>query len=401
MRRQSDLERELSARLRDASLDGEDEARERTWQTVRAAREDAPPRPVARHRRGIAIGAAAAAAIALVALTPAGADIREWMGDAIDPESTKPRPALTALPGGGTVLAESRAGVSLVAGDGSRRFLGHFDEPSLSPRALNVAAADGRVISAVSAMGEPAWQRTGKAPVSDIAWSQDEGFRVAYRSGDSLRVAVGDGSGDWPLADSSKDVAPAWRGETDRALGYVDGDGAVRIVDVDLESTLSSFTPRSEPNTIAFSDDGERLLLAGDHEVVISAPDGGGAKRELVPGQIVAASFLEERGDRAVIVTRESAKDFKGRPGSAVHIVSERGGTLDAREIFATAGSLAGLAVSPGGDWILVGWREADQWLFLEPRIGGSVRAVDGISSQFTPGEPRPPFPAPLEWCCR
>jgi hypothetical protein len=348
MRRQSDLERELSARLRDASLDGEDEARERTWQTVRAAREDAPPRPVARHRRGIAIGAAAAAAIALVALTPAGADIREWMGDAIDPESTKPRPALTALPGGGTVLAESRAGVSLVAGDGSRRFLGHFDEPSLSPRALNVAAADGRVISAVSAM-----------------------------------------------------VAPAWRGETDRALGYVDGDGAVRIVDVDLESTLSSFTPRSEPNTIAFSDDGERLLLAGDHEVVISAPDGGGAKRELIPGQIVAASFLEERGDRAVIVTRESAKDFKGRPGSAVHIVSERGGTLDAREIFATAGSLAGLAVSPGGDWILVGWREADQWLFLEPRIGGSVRAVDGISSQFTPGEPRPPFPAPLEWCCR
>ena len=70
MKRQSDLERELASRLQDESLPGEGEARERTWETVRAAQAELTSRPVTRrHRRGLIAGALAAGSIALVALT--------------------------------------------------------------------------------------------------------------------------------------------------------------------------------------------------------------------------------------------------------------------------------------------------------------------------------------------
>jgi hypothetical protein len=395
-----DTERELARRLQDQRVPGEEEARERSWATIRAAQAERTPIVGTRHRRGIAAALLAVGGAALVMLTPAGADLRSWMSDAIDPDSTQPRPALTGLPGGGTVLAESRDGISLVSEDGARRFVGRFYRASLSPRALNVGVAEGRTLSAVTASGDPAWSLPpSPARISDVAWSQHEGFRVAYLSGDGLRVVAGDGTGDRAVA-AALPVDPAWQGPTDRVLGYVDEGGAVERIDVDLGARLSSFEPSEEVRSLSFSADGKRLLTASERSIAFSAPDGREASSVDVLGEIVAAAFIDERGERAAIVTRESAKDFKGRPGSAVSIVSERNGRLEARELFAIAGSLRGLAVSPVSDWLLVGWRDADQWLFLEPRIGGAVRAVKNISAQFAPGDPAPAFPAPVEWCC-
>ena len=50
--------------------------------------------------------------------------------------------------------------------------------------------------------------------------------------------------------------------------------------------------------------------------------------------------------------------------------------------------------------WLLVGWRDADQWLFLRPS-NDRVRAVGHISRQFDPGATgKPPFPSISGWCC-
>ena len=58
------------------------------------------------------------------------------------------------------------------------------------------------------------------------------------------------------------------------------------------------------------------------------------------------------------------------------------------------------VAWSPDGTRLLVPWRSADQWLFIQP-AGGSVSAVGAISGAFSPGHPAgAPFPRPAGWCC-
>jgi len=52
---------------------------------------------------------------------------------------------------------------------------------------------------------------------------------------------------------------------------------------------------------------------------------------------------------------------------------------------------------------LLVGWQDADQWLFLPVGGGGRIETVGDISGQFDAGEPASgrPFPRVEGWCCR
>jgi hypothetical protein len=71
------------------------------------------------------------------------------------------------------------------------------------------------------------------------------------------------------------------------------------------------------------------------------------------------------------------------------------------RELYTGPGHLRDLTLSPDGRWLLVGWPEADQFLFVRlapPRI----RAVDAITREFDPGgTDTGRFPRVAEWCCR
>ena len=68
--------------------------------------------------------------------------------------------------------------------------------------------------------------------------------------------------------------------------------------------------------------------------------------------------------------------------------------------ILSRPGSFTGLAVSPNGRFLLVAWRDADQWLFV-PLAGGKVKAVGHISQQFAPGTSgASAFPRLEGWCC-
>ena len=71
-----------------------------------------------------------------------------------------------------------------------------------------------------------------------------------------------------------------------------------------------------------------------------------------------------------------------------------------ARVLLTSPGELGPPVWSPTGSRLLVPWREADQWVFVPPRPGGSTTAVGGIARHFAPGAAEPRFPARVEWCC-
>ena len=54
--------------------------------------------------------------------------------------------------------------------------------------------------------------------------------------------------------------------------------------------------------------------------------------------------------------------------------------------LFSARGELASPTWSPDGRWLLVGWPDADQWLFIPTERPRRVVAFDRISEQFDPG---------------
>jgi Tol biopolymer transport system component len=66
-----------------------------------------------------------------------------------------------------------------------------------------------------------------------------------------------------------------------------------------------------------------------------------------------------------------------------------------ARRLFSGAGSFADAAWSPDGRWVVVGWPEVDQWVFLRAN-GAGIRAVANVSEQFRSAS----FPRIEGWCC-
>jgi len=95
-------------------------AEERARQVVEAAFEGHVPSPSpSRAPRRAAIAVLVAAAIGGFALTPAGADVREWIAETIEPGEEGAEPRLTSLPTPGSVLVEAPTGAWTIREDGS------------------------------------------------------------------------------------------------------------------------------------------------------------------------------------------------------------------------------------------------------------------------------------------
>jgi len=125
---------DLGRELRRIEIPGAAVSEDRAWRLLDAAyaergTERAPMSGWPRRRlRWLAASMLTLIVGAAVAWTPAGAAVREWIGDAIDdvgePDA---RPVLTHLPAPGSLLVRSNAGIAVVHEDGSRRILGDFD----------------------------------------------------------------------------------------------------------------------------------------------------------------------------------------------------------------------------------------------------------------------------------
>jgi hypothetical protein len=380
--------RDVRSALLAAPLPDELEAQRRAWGVVKAAYAEREPVPRPRRLR-LLVALALLAAVVLAALSPPGRAVGDWLRDRVaDQEETEP--ALFRLPTSGQLLVVSEAGPWLVRSDGSKRLLGAYDDASFSPSARFVIATRGRRVVALEPDGDPRWSVTRPDPVAHARWAPLPGFRVAYRAGDTLRVVAGDGTGDRLLAEGVAEVAPAWQPVEGRTvLAYADASGRVHVSDADGEERWSA-DPGAPPTKLVWSSDGRFLLVVtagARHQLygqggrpagILRTPPGQSVlDAEFEPGarRVAYSAFDAEQGRGVVVLGKERLQRVEGRVGD--------------------------LAFSPDGRWLLAGWAEADQLLFL--RLPGVQRivAVDDVRREFDPGSPGiGEFPRIAGWCC-
>jgi WD40-like Beta Propeller Repeat len=405
--------------LERAAIPGEREAEQRAWEVVRAAYAERAPAPATARYGRFAAALAGAAAVAALVMSPAGADVREWISDVVEPGAKNPEPALTSLPTTGKLLVESAGGPWTVDDDGSARRLGDYEQAAWSPTARFVAATSGHQLFAIVAdaevVGEPAgtprWRVASPRRVSDPAWAPS-GVRVAYRAGRQLRVVAGDGTDDALLAAGISAVAPVWRplpegaGEQrDEATGIVLGaanvlafaDGRQRIHVVDVDSRRELIRPWSAGEDrirgLRWTATGDGLVIVTERRIFRLAIGGGRAmprgSYSFRPDRPVsAAPSPADPLDIAALTTRGTAV-----PGQASELLLLHG--TSELSLQSGLGRFTDVAWSPDGRWLVLGWRDADQWLFI-PARGGKPVAFADISAQFG-GEG---FPRIAGWCC-
>ncbi|HEX2086918.1 MAG TPA: hypothetical protein VHF89_14655, partial [Solirubrobacteraceae bacterium] len=341
-----------------------------------------------------------AATAALLAITPPGSAVTDWVGDrvksVVDDDPPPRASGLEELPGGGRVLSlvTPRDGGPLqawIAGeDEPRRVLGAVDHAVWSPHARFVGAADGTELFAVDLEGERRWTVAAPGKVHDLSWSPD-GFRVAYRAGAELRLVAGDGTGDRPVAAMRPGEPPefgamAWRPGAGHVLAFVKRH-SLFLADLDLRRVLWRVTVRDAP-VVEFAPRGDRLLLAGADGIrILAARDGRVLEqRPRPPGMELVDARWDRTGRRFAIVRKNGrrAEVLVGRPA---------GRTVRLRRLFA-AGELDVVGFSPDDRWLLVDWTENDAWLFL-PVDGGRPRQITAVRRRFDARDVQP-----RSWCC-
>jgi hypothetical protein len=224
-------------------------------------------------------------------------------------------------------------------------------------------------------------------------WSPD-GYRIAYRSGADLHVAIGDNADDWLLARRTGATPPAWK-PLPRPLKQVlafEAGARVRIVEVDTRRVLGETAPGPAPREIWWALGGRRLLTVTSGSVRIHGARGRLLRSVALPsGWTAAGSALAPRGRRLAIIAR--------RGSSSALLVFRVDRPAPPRSLLSARGPFEGLSWSIDGSLLVLGLPQADQWLFVHAR--GGFESVRHVREQFEGGrEPRRgAFPRPAGWC--
>jgi hypothetical protein len=388
-------ERRLRAGLRQLEAPGAADAERRAWAVAGAAFDERTPRPRRSPARRLAVAAALLAAAVATAFTPAGEAVGDWVKDVVRPGRHDARPAIGRLPGAGRLLVSAPTGAWVIRGDGSQRRLGGYDEAGWSPGGLYAVVTRGRQLVAVEPGGAVHWTVSRPRRVGLPAWSPRDGYRVAYLSGGALRVVAGDGTGDHLVARRVAAVRPAWRPGPGYLVAYVARGGRVVLADADSGRRLWRSPAGPKPRALQWTRDGRRLVALAPGYVRVLTRDGRGWARLAVPaGKRAEAMAVHPDGDSVALIRRLP------RDRSEVVSVPLRVRTGE-RLLFAGQGTFTDLAWSPDGRWLLVAWRDADQWLFIRSSRVRRIDAVSGIRRQFDPGGPGTgAFPRIAAWCC-
>jgi hypothetical protein len=393
----------------------------------RGAGDGGPRRGGGRRRRAVlrpALVLALAALLAALVLSPAGAAVRDWVGDVFATSKTpRPERGLAEIPGGGRLLVQSAAGPWVVRADGSRRLLGDYREATWSPRGLYLAVTAGDELSAVEPDGTPRWTIDAPGPVLDPRWAPSR-YRIAYRSGSSLRVVAADGTADRLLARVVAPVAPAWDPRRRHLLAWVGARGELRVGESEHRRSLS-FGP-ALPGTTTIAWQGNRILEASAGELRLRRVTGSGADAAAGPhriamvlpnlrlrlprgarvlaaalspdGRTVAASVTLPGGPVATTANAPAAAGSEAPARDAVYLFDARDGSR--RRLLALPDPLTQLAFSPDSARLLIAWPRLDQWLFLPVAPGVEGRSLVGIAAAFAPGQRAAGFPRVEGWCC-
>jgi hypothetical protein len=331
-------------------------AQARTWNVVAAAFGEREP--VRRRRRAPLLAAVAVAALAAVAVTSPGHAVLTSVRKAIGIEHAKR--ALYSLPTGGRVLVDGW----IVNSDGSTRRLGDFRETAWSPHGRFVVATRPDELLALTPEGAVRWT-LARPDVRFPRWTGTfTDTRIAYLSGDRLRVVAGDGKDDREVGPAAAaPVAPAWRpGGAPFTLAYADVAGRVWVFQPDTGRLLFRTAGDPTPTKLVWSRDGSRLLVLRRRTLDVYGPRG--RRMSHLEGRFADAAFV---GGRVVVLTPHAV-------------------TLNRHVLFRTSGILRQVVPSPDGRWLLVTWPEADQWLFVRVAPGHRVTAVGNIAEQLGGG---------------
>jgi hypothetical protein len=386
-------ERGLRAELLQAEPPGAFDAEARAYRVAAGAFAEREPVPrTRRHTRRLVLGIAVLALVA-AALSPPGSAVLDRIRDAVGRERVvgveESRPLLLRLPAPGRLLVDSPSGPWVVNRDGTKRLLGGYGEASWSPGGLYVVATRRRELVALTPEGIVRWTIPQRAAVRLPRWAPS-GFRIAYLSGPDLRVTVANGTGDRILARAVPRVAPAWRPGEEHVLAYAHRNGVVRVVNTDTGRTLFRSAAGPVPVAVAWTADG-RTLVALDRNAVRFLPLDDPPRRVALGGRTGVALAAAPTGRAVAVVARNTA----GR-GSELLTVDGR-----VRRVFAGAGAFTDAAWSPDGEWLLVAWRSADQWVFVRSDGVERLQAVSNIASQFAGRAGAVPrFPSLGGWCC-
>jgi len=363
----------------------------------------------------LALGLALATLLATLLLSPAGADVRAWVGDAFTASAPRPEPTLTKIPGGGRLLAQTGVGPLVVQPDGSRHLLGDYEAASWSPHGLFVAVAKRQTLSALEPDGTPRWSVTAAQRVAVPRWSPS-GEQIAYRSGFDLRVIAGDGTEDRLLAGSIAAhtppdarispafVPPAWAPGGEDALAYVTGPGRLRILESETGAVLAAAPAMHGITWMDWADGGKKILEGSPEALRLrpvwpaghpSRPALGKARRLPLPAgaTVVDAALAPQRSLVAASIT------YWRKHGTYSEVLVFRPGQ-DPRTLLSVPGSLGQVEWSPDGKRLLIAWPGANQWLFL-PLGQGKGRAIANISRAISPDGRPHSFPLIEGWCCR
>ena len=348
----------VQERLRSQRAPEEAEAQERVWRVLQAAFEEQRPSERARPLRSLRL--VAVGAVVIAALAAGGGAVAGLIDDALEDEKAPAPPRALRLPAAGKLLVQSEQGPWVVRRDGSKRLLGGYDGASWSPRGLFVVAWRAGELVALEPGGELRWTVVTREP-ADARWSPS-GFRIAYRSGATMRVVAGDGTGDRALIDRVGPAAPAWRPGSGHVVAAADRGGRVLAVDADSGRVLWRSEPGERARAIEWSADGRRIVVLSARAVRVL--DGRG--RTLTTRRTARAAAFAPSGRRLALVR-----------GSEVVIGS--------RTVFAGAGVPGELAWSPDGRWLLVALPDANQWVFVRPD-GRRLVTTASVAQQFDPG---------------
>ena len=364
-------------------------AEERAWEVVRAAYQQRAPAVRRRSFRRPAGGLAAAVVLlGAVALSPAGATVGRLIDRALGVQHAAPE--LFSLPAPGRLLVSGPGGTWTVGGDRSTRRIGPWNEASWSPHGLYLAVAGTDQLAAVNPRGVPQWT-LARPDVSDPRWYSPTGYRVAYLSGDDLRVVSGDGTGDHLLAARVARVAPAWRPGHPYQLAYLAANGRLVVRDGDTGARLWSAKPGVAVRQLAWSADGGRLLALSPERVLIYAGDGRLLAARSASGDVpIVDGALSPDGRTLALLA--------GGGSSAVVVYGVAARHPVTRRVLAGAG-LGQVAWSPDGRWVLISWPAANQWVFVRVVGPPRIAAVSRISQQFSAGASAR-FPRLEGWCC-